>query len=39
VCLSPRFFVLDGKMVNFGDNSSTIIAFFAPGNDAHDVAS
>jgi hypothetical protein len=33
------FFVLFITMVNFGDCSRTVLAFFAPGNDAHDVAS
>jgi hypothetical protein len=27
VCLSRRFLFLDGKMVNFGDCSSTVLAF------------
>jgi hypothetical protein len=26
-------FVLDGKMVDFGDYSLTVLAFSAPGND------
>jgi hypothetical protein len=30
---------LDGKMVDFGDCSRTVLAFYAPGNDADDVAS
>jgi hypothetical protein len=33
------FFVLDGKMVDFAEHCSILLAFFAPGNDAHDVAS
>jgi hypothetical protein len=33
------FLFLDGKMVNFGDDCSTILAFFAPGNDVNDVSS
>jgi hypothetical protein len=39
VCLSRPFLLLDGTMVNFGDNCSTILAFFAPGNDVNDGSS
>jgi hypothetical protein len=30
---------LDGKMVDFGDCSLTVLAFYAPGNGMDDVAS
>jgi hypothetical protein len=33
------FCFLDGKMVDFGDCSRTVLAFYVPGNDADDVAS
>jgi hypothetical protein len=39
VCLSRRFFVLDGKMVDFGDYSRIILAFFVPENSVNDVSS
>jgi hypothetical protein len=39
VCLSRRFLFLFVTMVNFGDCSRTILAFFAPGNDAHEALS
>jgi hypothetical protein len=39
VCLSRRFFVLDGEDVDFGDCCHTVRGFFAPGNGMNDVSS
>jgi hypothetical protein len=39
VCLFPRFLFDGGIMVNFGDDCSTILAFFAPGNNVDDAFS
>jgi hypothetical protein len=39
VCLSRCFLFDGGVMVNFGGNSSIVLAFFAPGNDVNDVSS
>jgi hypothetical protein len=39
VCLSRRFLFLFVTMVNFGDDCSTILAFFAPGNDVDEALS
>jgi hypothetical protein len=34
-----RLLFLDGKMVGFGDNCSTILAFFEPGKSVNDGSS
>jgi hypothetical protein len=39
VCLSQRFLFDGGVMVNFVDNCSTVLAFFAPGNGVNDGSS
>ena len=39
LCLCRLSFVLDGKMVNFGDFSHTILTFFAPGESVNEVSS
>jgi hypothetical protein len=39
MCLSRCFFVLDGKMVNFNKPCSTVLTFFASGNDADEALS
>jgi hypothetical protein len=39
VCRGVSFLLLDGKMVDFGDCSLTVLAYYAPGNGMDDVAS
>jgi hypothetical protein len=39
VCLSRHFLLLDGKMVDFGDCSRTVLAFFVTGNDVDEALS
>jgi hypothetical protein len=39
VFVAVSSFVLFVTMVNFGDCSRTVLAFFAPGNDVNDVSS
>jgi hypothetical protein len=39
VCLSRRFFVFFITMVNFGDCSRTVPAFFAPGKSVNEALS
>jgi hypothetical protein len=39
VCLSRRFLLLDGKMVDFGDNCCFINRFKPAVNDVDDVSS
>jgi hypothetical protein len=33
VCLSRRFLLLDGKMVDFAEHCSILLAFFLHGNE------
>jgi hypothetical protein len=39
VCLSHHFFVFFITMVNFGDCSHTVLAFFAPGKSVNEALS